>query len=237
MEIYLGDHLLQSNTKYPAEDIRELSYLWDHGNELHTFVIYDIDAPSAPYIHQLVVNIPGHDIRSGDIIFDYADPNPPRDDPNHRYLITLYQQPFRVEDVRDTTRSRYDLDHLIGDNGMQFIDKAVLEVNPRSYKFFMRDKATDPLDPLHPLIMPNASLSEKEIRYCSCVPKVAAEQTDRCLEEQAWGEQIDGKTCYSPYAVCGASTHGTNKKCGVNYNFEEFPAETKRKYYKLSGKK
>ena len=39
-------------------------------------------------------------------------------------------------------------------------------------------------------------------RYESCVRQVKAKQTKKCLKQRAWGERIDGKMCYSPWAVC-----------------------------------
>jgi hypothetical protein len=236
MEIFSAGKHLRTNTWYFVEVIGDLSFLWDHYNELHTFVIYDIDAKRSPYIHQLVVNIPGHHITEGDIIFDYTPPNPPINDPNHRYIIAVFLQPHRLKDVRDTSRAGYNLRRLINDNNLQFVDKDVLEVDPKTYSFFLRSKEDDPLDYLSPLIMPGANLSEGEKKYCSCVAKVTAKQSDECLKNQALGRTVGGQKCYDPYAVCAASTRHTSKQCGVNYNYDEFPKETARKYGILAKK-
>lgn len=236
MEVYLNQLQLQVDVWHPVEDIRDLSYLWDHEDEYHTFIIYDIDAKQSPYIHQLVINIPGHQIRKGDIIFDYIPPNPPANDDNHRYLIIVYLQHSHINDIKDASRSRYPLRDLVAKNNLQFVDKVVLEVDPESYQFFLRSKKEDPLDPLYPLLMPGSNLTEGEKKYCSCVPKVATKQTDNCLREQAWGQEREGKICYSPYAICSSSTHHNSKQCGLNYNYDEMSKETKRKYYTLAGK-
>ena len=44
-------------------------------------------------------------------------------------------------------------------------------------------------------------------KYCSCVGKVAAKQTDKCLASRKWGT----KKCVNPYAVCRKSTGAKGK--------------------------
>lgn len=69
----------------------------------------------------------------------------------------------------------------------------------------------------HPLIKPDTSLSEKEQRYCSCVAKVKAKQTDECILHGK------GKGCVNNiYAVCAKTVGTTSRKCSENYNFDAF---------------
>lgn len=50
-------------------------------------------------------------------------------------------------------------------------------------------------------------LSEEHRKYCRCIYHVSAQQSKECLKNKRWGENINGKQCYNPYAVCSASVH------------------------------
>ena len=73
-----------------------------HANRLYTVALFDPDAPSrdqpflAPWIHWLVVNVPGRDIARGDTIVEYAGPSPPPDTGLHRYIIVVHEQSHKI---------------------------------------------------------------------------------------------------------------------------------------------
>ena len=68
----------------------------------------------------------------------------------------------------------------------------------------------------------NSPLTKQQEKYCSCVIKVSEKQPSECLTKKKWFGRAEGKVCYNPYAVCAVSTLGSNKKCGENYDFENF---------------
>jgi hypothetical protein len=68
---------------------------------LHTLIMWDNDAPNpypydtnSPFIHWLMVNIPGDRISFGSTVIPYIDPSPPGPAP-HRYYIQIFEQSQR----------------------------------------------------------------------------------------------------------------------------------------------
>jgi len=73
---------------------------WPSDPEKHyTLLFLDVDAPSrtAPllrsYLHWLIVNIPGHDVRRGVPILQYSAPSPAFGTGWHRLVFLVYEQP------------------------------------------------------------------------------------------------------------------------------------------------
>jgi len=65
-------------------------------NTLYTLIMHDPDAVVGNYFHWLAVNIPGNDIKNGDVLFKYKGPGPPKGSGKHRYIFLLYEQPERI---------------------------------------------------------------------------------------------------------------------------------------------
>lgn len=69
----------------------------------YTLIMTDPDAPSRkePTIrewhHWLVVNIPGDNIKKGEVLSAYVGSGPPKDSGLHRYTFILYKQPKKLE--------------------------------------------------------------------------------------------------------------------------------------------
>lgn len=61
----------------------------------------------------------------------------------------------------------------------------------------------------------SSKLPISEDSYCRCLVHVAEKQTEECL---SGGNGTAGKRCYSPYAVCKASTHSSTRSCFFSYN-------------------
>ncbi|XP_015925899.1 protein D2-like [Parasteatoda tepidariorum] len=82
----------------------EPSLFWrsSNSNILYTLLMIDPDAPYPQnptlqnYLHWIIVNIPGNNIKDGDLIADYVAPNPPRDSNRHRYIFVVYKQDCRL---------------------------------------------------------------------------------------------------------------------------------------------
>jgi len=68
-------------------------------NALYTLILTDPDAPSRKdpknreWLHWLVVNIPGSDVKAGDHHVAYISSAPPQGSGLHRYTFLLYLQP------------------------------------------------------------------------------------------------------------------------------------------------
>ena len=63
------------------------------------------------------------------------------------------------------------------------------------------------------------SLNADQQKYCRCLLHVAAQQDERCLREKLWFQNVNGKQCYNPYAICSKSTKRKgNINCFDNYN-------------------
>ena len=73
-------------------------------------------------------------------------------------------------------------------------------------------------------------LTEEEREYCSCLLKVSRKMSPDCLQNKKWGKTDDeGNRCYNPYGTCGKNG-GSNRKCGMYYDFENFNLEQLKAY-------
>jgi phosphatidylethanolamine-binding protein (PEBP) family uncharacterized protein len=69
----------------------------------YTLLMFDPDAPSrqdpksADVKHWLVVNILGCDVKSGEVIAEYAGSGPPQGTGLHRYIFLVFEQKDRME--------------------------------------------------------------------------------------------------------------------------------------------
>jgi hypothetical protein len=96
-----------------------------------------------------------------------------------------------------------------------------------------------------------APITAKEAATCRCVLHVAARQPDWCLQNGVYNlpvgdprkqrvnaETGQTETCYNPFAVCVASTHGSYPagKCGQYIDRNEIPANELRARQLMLGK-
>lgn len=237
MRLYLHNNSVKRNSWMPVSEIANLEFIWEVENDnYHSLVIYDIDAKSSPYIHLFVTNIPGNTIREGNYNFTYVPPKPPRNDPNHRYIIALFEQEELVNEIKPFRRTSFPLEKIIKENGLSLLDDEVLEVDPLTLMFYLRDKEDDPLDVIHPLLMPDSQLSDKEKKYCDCVEKVSVKQPSSCLTDKISYERREGKVCVDPYKVCAYSVGTTSRKCSTYYNYDEMTDKQLIAYANLHNK-
>ncbi|EDV90699.1 protein D2 [Drosophila grimshawi] len=83
-------------------------------DEYYSLIMTDPDAPSRAepkfreFKHWVVVNIPGNDVASGEVLADYVGSGPPKDTGLHRYVLLLYKQPGKLqfEGTRVSNKSR-----------------------------------------------------------------------------------------------------------------------------------
>lgn len=71
--------------------------------KLYTIALVDPDAPTrmpistGQFLHFMVNNVPGKDIKAGNIMADYVGAGPPMGTGLHRYIFVLFEQPGRVK--------------------------------------------------------------------------------------------------------------------------------------------
>src|SRR5579862_2651867 len=138
MELYLNNIPLKANKWLKVSEMENLQFIWDYPQtDFFTLMIYDIDAPnSSPYIHLLITNIPGNMIGQGEYKFDYMAPKPPKNNPNHQYIVALFGQEGQIIGLGLKQRARFPLETFIEQNALTLLDEDVLEVEPKTYKFF-----------------------------------------------------------------------------------------------------
>lgn len=102
-------------------------------NNLYTVIIIDIDAPSSnnpiysPWLHLLISNIPGIDIingftyKSGTLIAEYIQPNPPKNTGIHRYIITICLQTNYINNVLIHERNNFNYNKFVKNNKLKEI--------------------------------------------------------------------------------------------------------------------
>jgi hypothetical protein len=222
MRIYTHHNLVSYNQWQPAADLSSLQIDWTASNNksYHTLIITDIDAAQSPYLHALVVNIPGNNIANGDVLMSYTPPNPPINSNDHRYIISIYTQKYRISQSVISNRSNFDIINFITKNNLTLSETETIVVNPNAKQFYLLESVTSIAPhPDHPLIIGDSLLSEAEKKYCSCIVEIAERQPGACNLEKAWFEQRDDRTCANPFAVCAKSTGGSNRKCIQNYNY------------------
>ncbi|KAB0797455.1 hypothetical protein PPYR_08449 [Photinus pyralis] len=84
-----------------AKSAPELEWNTDP-DKLYLLAMVDPDAPSRnnpkfrEWQHWIVGNIPGCDVKKGDVISEYIGPKPPQGTGLHRYVLLVYQQPHEI---------------------------------------------------------------------------------------------------------------------------------------------
>ena len=216
-----------------------LSVEWIADSEmLYSTIIYDLDSPypapdnvNSPFLHLLVTNIKGMDIKGGDSLIDYMPPTPPSNSLPHMFNVNIYVQSKRIIPIAHTVRKKFRLEKFVFEHNLQLVDTVSFRVGsivPTAVtssqigisapldKFVERKATTENF------FLSGSDLPENKRKFCRCVLKVADKQRGQCNIERAWFETRDGKTCYNPYAVCAKSTRTTSRECGKNYDFESF---------------
>jgi hypothetical protein len=100
MKITYGDTNVSEGTELtPAQAHEQPKISWSNdANKFYTLFMTDPDAPSREepsyreFIHWVVTDIPGDDIKSGVVLLEYVGPAPPHASGLHRYCFFAYEQ-------------------------------------------------------------------------------------------------------------------------------------------------
>jgi hypothetical protein len=235
MDICIDNLPIKTETNFSLENWKDIKICWN-AKGLHTLMIYDINMSN--YLHLLIVNIPGNDILSGNVLISYEPPTQ-KNKIEHRYVFEIYKQKYELN-IRKNSRLNFRIDQFIEKNELTLFGNDTLVLNFNTSKFkkqgakqVSRVSSKSPSrvsrvsktskvskSPSSHIIIPNTDLTEREQKYCSCLIDVAAKQPESCITEKAWFKKKDGKVCYNPYAICAKSTKTSSRKCSANYNYE-----------------
>jgi phosphatidylethanolamine-binding protein (PEBP) family uncharacterized protein len=185
---------------------------------IYTVTLYDEDAE---YIHLFVYNVTNNDINTGNYLFMYEPPSPPKDT-KHLYSLNIYKQPDYVEYEKSENfpRAGFPLglftEAFILWEQVQFTvgDAPILSV--ASPYMVTPSAVAQPystgthIPPAtrgeHDFFKSNTTLDEQQKKYCSCILKVQAKG----------GAKV-------PYAVCAKTVGTTTRDCQVNYDLNKLP--------------
>lgn len=121
-------------------------------NQLYTLMIVDNDAPYpppldqySPFLHLLIVNIPGDNYPAGYVEMPYLAPNPPLDSPPHRYRVLVFRQQVEEHGTRygerenarllphpHTKRENFDIGRYVRRHNLIEVGKLDFSVAPAS---------------------------------------------------------------------------------------------------------
>lgn len=95
-------------------------------NRLYTVLMWDPDAPQASWIHLFVVNTPSANLSQGQTLLSYTPPSPPSG--IHRYYVTVYEQPKKLELSAPAERGNFHVDEFVAKHGLQKIGEKMIRV-------------------------------------------------------------------------------------------------------------
>jgi len=100
LEVDFGNTLTPTQVKDPPTHLN-----WPaDANSLYTLIFTDPDAPSRKepkfreWHHWLVVNIPGNNVKSGEVLSEYVGSGPPKGTGLHRYVFLVFKQQGKIAD-------------------------------------------------------------------------------------------------------------------------------------------
>jgi hypothetical protein len=184
MHVYFGDRVIPAfGIVSKSEAERELSFSWEaNPGALHAVVVYPQSGKAPPVF--AAVNVPDADLTKGDTIVPYRGITEAG-----TYAVDLLLQPRELRGVRED-----DLPDAL--RGAELLCVTEFRVGPQVRS---RGGVKTP--------------KEEGEAFCRCVLHVAARQPRGCLHgSQRIGRQVNGQTCYNPYAVCTTST-GRPRRC------------------------
>jgi hypothetical protein len=71
-------------------------------NSLYTLIMHDPDAVGGNLLHWVIVNIAGDDVNTGEELFEYKGPAPPKGSGTHKYIFLFFEQAERINTQIDS---------------------------------------------------------------------------------------------------------------------------------------
>ena len=93
---------------------------------LYTVLMWDPDAPEPSWIHLFVVNTPSLNLTQGQTLLSYTPPTPPSG--IHRYYVTVYKQPQKLEMSAPVERGNFRVDEFVAKHQLQKIGEKMIRV-------------------------------------------------------------------------------------------------------------
>lgn len=93
---------------------------------LYTVLMWDPDAPEPSWIHLLVINTPSANLSQGQTLLSYTPPTPPSG--IHRYFVTVYRQPQKLEISAPAERGNFTVDEFVSNHRLQKIGEKMIRV-------------------------------------------------------------------------------------------------------------
>lgn len=240
LEVSFKQQLIANGGRIPEGQIfDDLIILWDavRGHEYYTIRIENIDSRK---LYLLDINI--YDRTKGESLI-----SPWHSLPTGTYRVSLYGQNGVIEADTAEDVSNSDLEEL---QTLTFISGPVIYGrSPRSPPKRKRSPSprrsrspssspvgTESSNPYYRSISTHRERGRSEVivkgtlsgdeqthrKFCGCVIDVGKEQSPACLEGKRWYQQIEGKSCYNPYAVCASSLRTSPAQtCYEHYNFDK----------------
>lgn len=140
LSIQTGKGIISDSKNVPpltTDDTKDLSVvLADDAGAYDMLIMYDLDAPypharsKSPYLHLLVTNITGGDIRAGSVNAAFLPPNPPSDSSPHRYVISLYRMRVPATPFTMIQRENFNVEKFVQDNATKLLGEIIFTVGP-----------------------------------------------------------------------------------------------------------
>lgn len=142
--VYFGTELVASgtieNSNLTLDDVYgelKIGLNLNDNSYYHTVMIYDLDAPypynnyNSPYLHLLIINIPGDDLNRGTILYSFEYPNPPKDSEAHRYVFEVYRQKVLVsENLGSKSRINFPVEQTVAEYMNEMLFRRFFYVGP-----------------------------------------------------------------------------------------------------------
>jgi len=210
----------------------DLNIFWDAApGKYYTLLLID---SSKRRVYALVDNIPGSNLSGGQVKFPLTPEAETRR--NLPVNVRVYLQPGpQTFNVSKYNRFNFNENAFAQEYDLQLKDSLNFTLRRREITEEMKESFMVPEDQKKGT---EKQLSNERLdKYCRCILDVSSKQTKSCLERKAWGQEIEGKTCYNPYAVCAKSigtSSGRSPYCGQNYNYEALPDKLLVAYARLN---
>lgn len=226
---YEGITILEATELTPSQAHDEPKISWTSNiNKFYTLFMTDPDAPGVEdysfreFIHWVVTDIPGDDIKCGNVVVDYLGPAPPYASGIHRYCFLVYEQ--KEKGVVDINKAKKMFEGRGGKKVMELVTNSDLG-SPISASL-MRSQWGEECDGYHEIMGLSPSILPE--KYRSPTQKASLESTtgynDDIQKAPSGDEYLDMGTFHRTVTTTsdGAQkwfTHGLMQTYG--YNHEE----------------